>query len=29
MAAAPKEATTPKWRHTVERLKPEFPKWDQ
>ncbi|QSA97491.1 hypothetical protein [Methylococcus sp. EFPC2] len=23
------QPTTPKWRHTVERLKAYFPKWDQ
>ena len=23
------QPTTPKWRHTVERLKTHFPKWDQ
>ena len=23
------QPTTPKWRHTVERLKAHFPKWDQ
>ena len=23
------QPTTPKWRHTVERLKQQFPKWDQ
>jgi len=23
------QPTTPKWRHTVERLKTYFPKWDQ
>jgi len=22
------QPTTPKWRHTVERLKQQFPKWD-
>ena len=23
------QPTTPKWRHTVERLKQQFPKWDK